>query len=232
MRRLAAALCALLMTAPAFAGTIDAPAFPPRCPFSAQQLPSSSPYGFTPGVNWETGSYLGPAAGQLRCYRAVIGCQSSVGYTKIAFRVWTAVASSQGAVAIYTSDGATKVMDGGVKNTTSTTTYSTTGLTATNLQAGQIYLVCAAGSDVNLRVYAYADGLDQGPAPFGNPLTTIEGGTAASELAQFNDNCTALDTPYDCCTGADTGTCAGMPATVPTKTPAQTFSPWIVKVGE
>lgn len=147
--------------------------------------------------------------GQLRCGRWTPECDMPSA-TKLAFRHTAAgAAGSQCSVAVYTADGATKMLDTGVLDcSVAAVDKSVTGLTAASFSAGTSYLVCHASSVAATLAYLSPSGAT---ATLWNTYATFASTTA--NAAQFNDACTGLNTPYTCCLAADAGTCTGMPST-------------------
>lgn len=170
-------------------------------------ISSTSLHGITP-VNAAVNAAL---VGRMHCGRFQASCDMPV--TRMTFRVSLAgAAGAQCGVALWTVDGNTKLLDSGVRACDNIEDEVITGLSAQIVQ-GNEYAVCFAGSvTATLAYFSPTSG-----STVWNTYTPYMFFTATN-TAEFNDTCTASVTPYACCTGADTGTCTGMPATIGTIT--------------
>lgn len=132
---------------------------------------------------------------------------SANGWTKLGAQVTVGLAAQVAEIGVFTSDGATRLFSSGSQSVAVAGTISGT-IAAFNLVAGTQYLVCwvsSAAGTVSFRI-PYSPGTLNNL--YGN--TTFTSGALATQVAPFNEACTAGATPYTCCTGLGTGTCLGM----------------------
>lgn len=155
-------------------------------------------------------------AGQLTCYKFVQTC-TGFSPTKIGANITTQLAGASFSVGIYSSTGASRLLNSGILSAASAGFVSATGLTAAPLAAGTTYLACFATSataTVAARSIVGPITTDGSVNAFSNTWVGT-GGTGATAVAQYAVNCVGAANPYACCTGAGVGaTCAGLPATV------------------
>lgn len=162
------------------------------------------------GVSIVNAAVNAAVIGRMHCGRFQAMCDMPV--TRLAFRVGVAgAAGAQCGVAVWTADGNTKLLDSGVRACDNVEDEVITGLAATIVQGAE-YAVCFGGSVTATLAYLAPAGGSSVWSTY-TPYMFF-----SANVAEFNDACTALDTPYDCCTAADAGTCTGMPATIGTMT--------------
>ena len=161
--------------------------------------------GFPPQGSAPTSVTTGATAGLYAC--SMVTAPRGGAFTKIACAVTTGLAASSGECGIFDSAGAARIASTGVLATTAAAVLTAT-VASFNLTAGTNYLNCWADSAV--ATVAYRSGATA--TSFNNQYvnTTFNSGAGATQVAPFNDACTAGSTPYTCCTGLGTGTCLGM----------------------
>jgi hypothetical protein len=104
-------------------------------------------------------------------------------------------------------------------------------VTPVTLEPYTEYLGCAAFSVFNTSSVKY-----EAPRPIPLFLALDHSSSYNADLAdlpnsaKFNDGCTANVTPWTCCTGDNTGTCDGLPASIQLLTPQFTHGP-MLKLG-
>jgi len=158
-------------------------------------------------ANSPTSVVIGATAGRYTCATMRMPCTAS-GYTKISFSISVGLAGSVGEVGIFDSTGATRITSTGSKSEAAAGNSDTTGLAPFTLTGGTQYLVCHASSAAaTVSIFSMNAG-----SPFNNAIATsaLVSGAGATQVAPFNEACTANVTPYTCCTGLGTGTCLGM----------------------
>lgn len=157
--------------------------------------------------NAPTSVVIGATAGRYTCSTFRMPC-TAAGYTKLSFSLSVGLASSVGEVGIFDITGATRITSTGSKTEAASGNVDTTGLAPFTLTGGTQYLACHASSAVaTVSVLSMNAG-----SPFNNAVANSAwvSGAAATQVAPFNEACTAGSTPYTCCTGLGTGTCLGM----------------------
>lgn len=161
--------------------------------------------GFAPQGTPPTQPVTPATAGLYNC--SIVTAPRGGTFTKLACAITVGLAATSGECGIFDSAGAARIASTGPIATTAAATLSKTGLSFT-LTAGTNYLACWADSATATVAYR-ANGT---PGAYQNQYvnTTFNSGAGATQVAPFNEACTAGSTPYTCCTGLGTGTCNGM----------------------
>jgi hypothetical protein len=214
MRRLLIALALVAVTTLAHAGTSgqDPSGGSPTggaggvCDPTTKQVLWGSLSGFAAGLGTAPLAPTTPGtAGQYICGLVMSACTGV--YTKISCVVTTGLAATKGECGLFTADGATRVASTGALSTAAAANLTAT-VSSFTLVSGVSYLACWADSAVATVAYRAIGNLTSWNNVFVN--TTFTSGVGATQVAPFNEACTAGSAPYTCCTGLGTGTCLGM----------------------
>jgi len=158
--------------------------------------------------NAVTAIVVSATAGRYRCSTVRMPCTAS-GYTKMSFSVEVGLAASVGEVGIFDITGVTRIASTGPRSEVAAGAVDATGLASFTLTGGTQYIACHASSAaVTVSILS----TNTGNVALNNSIvnSAFLGGSLATQVAPFNEACTAGSTPYTCCTGLGTGTCLGM----------------------
>lgn len=224
-RALAVSLFVACWAAPyAWAGSLSSPGQIALCD-TRLVVPPLDQYGMQAPAN----TMAVAARGTMVCTKFRMPCISPAPWTKLAAEIASAgPAGSKFAIAIYDGNSGARLLATNELAADAADSVSQTGLTAANLVPGGVYLACVAQSTASSVTYRAVAGTNTGNVKLWTVLSGDTYRQTAADAAELNAACTGAGAPYTCCTGSGTGTCAGMPTTLPASNPNPYANPAVV----